>query len=200
MRRLSIVTLAASLLVPVAGCKQRYPYVWANDITQTEVPVDTVPLRPGDRISVTVPRMEELAAAPAFEIGADGAIVLPLVGPFDVEGLTPEAAARKLNARLNGIVVNPDARISVVTPRQPVVTVVGEVATPNSITLAQGEGVLTAIARVGGLTEFADPQGIYVVRKYPKRERIRFRYSDLTGGVQRSSEFELRDGDVIVVE
>lgn len=199
MRLVPILSVACVLVV-LPGCKPRYPYVWANDITQAEVPVDTVPLRPRDRISVTVPRMEELAAAPAFEIGADGAIVLPLVGPFEVEGLTPEAAARKLNARLNGIVVNPDARISVVSPRQPVITVVGEVNEPNSVELPPGEGVLNAIARTGGLTEFADPNGIYVIRKYPKRERIRFRYSDLTGGIQRSSEFELRDGDVIVVE
>ncbi|MBC8070883.1 MAG: polysaccharide biosynthesis/export family protein [Deltaproteobacteria bacterium] len=200
MRLASTLIVASTLVMALPACKPRYPYVWANDIQQTEVPVDTVPLRPGDRISVSVPRMEELLAAPPFDVGADGAIVLPLVGPFEVEGLTPEAAARKLNARLNGIVVNPDARISMVSPRIPAVTVVGEVANPARIEVAQGEGVLTALARVGGLTEFADPQGIYVVRKYPKQERIRFRYTDLTGGAPRSSEFELRDGDVIVVE
>lgn len=194
-------TLSITLLVLVAtGCKPRHPYVWANDVPQAEVPVGTLPLRPGDSISVTVPRMEELRAAAPFEVGADGAIILPLVGPFEGEGLTPEAAARKLNARLNGIVVNPDARVSVVNPRLPVVIVVGEVTEPGRFDVAHGEGILAALALAGGLTEFADPLGIYVVRKYPKRERIRFRYADLTGGVERSAGFELRDGDVIVVE
>lgn len=190
----------ALVFLVAAGCKPRHPYVWASDVPHTEVPVGTLPLRPGDTISVTVPRMEELRAAAPFEVGADGAIVLPLVGPFEVEGLTPDAAARKLNARLNGIVVNPDARVSVVNPRLPVVTVLGEVADPGRFDINHGEGILNALALAGGLTEFADPLGIYVVRKYPKRERIRFRYADLTGGVERSADFELRDGDVVVVE
>lgn len=196
----STLSIALVLLVAAPACKARHPYVWANDVPKAEVPVGTMPLRPGDTISVTVPRMEELRAAQPFEVGADGAIILPLVGPFEVEGLTPDAAGRKLNARLNGIVVNPDARVSVVNPRLPVVIVIGEVAQPSRVEVQHGEGILAALALAGGLTEFADPLGIYVVREYPKRERIRFRYSDLTGGVERSAGFELRDGDVIVVE
>ncbi len=188
------------LLAAAPACKDRYPYVLANDVPHTEVPVGTLPLRPGDTISVTVPRMEELRAAQPFEVGADGAIILPLVGPFEVEGLTPEAASRKLNARLNGIVLNPDARVSVVNPRLPVVIVVGEVSQPGRFEVKHGEGVLAVLALAGGLTEFADPRAIYVVREYPKRERIRFNYSDLTGGVERSAGFELRDGDVVVIE
>jgi polysaccharide biosynthesis/export protein len=188
------------LLFVAAGCKPRHPYVWANDTPHTEVAVGSLPLRSGDTISVTVPRMEELRSAPPFEVGADGAIVLPLIGPFEVAGLTADAAARKLNARLNGIVVNPDARVSVVNPRRPTITVVGEVAGPGRFEIDHGEGILNALALAGGLTEFADPLGIFVVRKYPKRERIRFRYADLTGGVERSAGFELRDGDVVVVE
>lgn len=188
------------LLLAAPACAPRHPYVWVNDMPHTEVPIGSVPLRPGDTISVTVSRMEELRAAAPFEVGADGSIVLPLVGPFEVQGLTPEAAARKLNARLNGIVVNPDARVSVVTPRLPEITVLGEVGQPGRFPVAHGDGVLAALALAGGLTEFADPQSIYVVRKYPKAERIRFRYTDLTGGVVRSAQFELRDGDVIVVE
>lgn len=188
------------MLAALGACKPRHPFVWANDVPLVEVPVGTLPLRPGDRISVAVPRMEELATAPVLEIAADGTVTLPLIGPFEVEGLTPEAAARKLNARLNGIVVNPDANISVVTPRLPVVIVVGEVSQPGRFDIKHGEGVLAALALAGGLTEYADPLGVYVVREYPKRERIRFRYADLTGGVERSAGFELRDGDVVVVE
>jgi polysaccharide export outer membrane protein len=144
--------------------------------------------------------MEELAAGATLEVAADGTVTLPLIGPFEIEGLTPEAAARKLNARLNGIVVNPDANISVVTPRLPVVIVVGEVSAPGRFDIKHGEGVLAALALAGGLTEYADPTSVFVVREYPKRQRIRFRYADLTGGVERSAGFELRDGDVIVVE
>ena len=46
----------------------------------------------------------------------------------------------------------------------------------------------------------ADLDDIYVVRKYPKPQRIRFRYNDLVGGVEKVVGFTLRDGDIVVVE
>ncbi len=196
-------TFALSLVLVAAfagGCRPRHLFVWANDLPPVEIPVDTFPLRSGDVVAVTVPRLEELRAAPTFTVAADGTISLPLIGPFEVQGLTPEAAARKLNARLNGVVVNPDARISVINQRQATVSVVGEVARSDSFEIEEGAGVLEAIAEAGGVTEFAAPDRIYVIRKYPERMRIRFRYDDLTGGVERSAGFKLRDGDVVVVE
>jgi polysaccharide export outer membrane protein len=195
-----IVVMSFVVVGLLAGCRPQHPFTWANDLPPIEIPVDTFPLRSGDVVAVTVQRLEELRAAPNFTVAADGTISLPLIGPFDVQGLTPEAAARKLNARLNGIVVNPDARISVINQREPTVSVVGEVNAPASFEIEAGAGVLEALARAGGITEFAAPDRIYVIRKYPKRLRVRFRYDDLTGGVERSAGFELRDGDVVVVE
>jgi polysaccharide export outer membrane protein len=144
--------------------------------------------------------MEELQGADPFTVNADGTIVLPLVGVLQVEGLTAEAAARKLNGRLNGIIVDPAARISVVSPRMPVVAVVGEVRSPGRFDVAHDEGLLRVLAQAGGLTEFADTKSIYVVRKYPTRERIRFDYDELVGGTACTTDFVLQDGDVIVVE
>lgn len=184
-----------------SGCQPKHPYVWANDLPASSTPVEQVPLRPGDQIVVQVPRMEELeSGAEPRTVNADGTIVLPLIGVLELEGLTPRAAERKINARLNGVIVNPDARISVVNPRLPIVTVLGEVNTPGRYDMDHGDGLLPALARAGGLTEFADTKSIYLIRKYPQRQRIRFRYADLVGGVPQSTEFVLRDGDVIVVK
>jgi polysaccharide export outer membrane protein len=194
------LVLGASLVVAAGGCKARYPYKTCNQLPKTNVPVEAVPLRPGDQIVVQVPRMEELSGSDPFTVNADGTIVLPLVGVLQVEGLTAEAAARKLNGRLNGIIVNPAARISVVSPRMPVVAVVGEVRSPGRFDVAHDEGILRVLAQAGGLTEFADTKSIYVVRKYPTRERIRFDYDELVGGTTCSTDFVLQDGDVIVVE
>lgn len=200
----SLCSLFCSTLVLVSltslGCKPKYAYVTCEQLPTTAVPVAAVPLRSGDQIVVQVPRMEELSAADPFTVNADGAIVLPLVGVLEVEGLTPQAVERKLNARLNGIIVKPASRVSVVTPRAPIVTVVGEVASPGRFQIEHEEGVLPALALAGGLTEFADTKSIFVVRKYPKPARIRFSYDELTGGVSCPSGFVLQDGDVIVVD
>jgi polysaccharide export outer membrane protein len=174
--------------------------VWANELPPTKVEVADEALRPGDQIVVVVPRMEELRSAEPFTINADGTVVLPLIGVVRVEGTTVSQATQQINTRLKGIIENPDARVSVANPRLPVVTVVGEVRTPGRFEVQHGEGVLPALALAGGVTEFADLDDIYVVRKYPTRQRVRFRYSDLVGGVAGSLGFVLRDGDVVVVE
>lgn len=192
--------LAAAVLVAVA-CQPKHPFVWANDVPPSEIPVESMPLRSGDVILLTIPGMEaELNKIGSVEITADGSIVVPFIGPVRVEGLTPAQAAQQLNSRLNGIVREPNARITVVSPRSPVIAVVGEVRNPGQFNIDFGEGLITTLARAGGLTEFAHPTKIFVVRTYPDRTRIRFRYEDLVGGVERSIDFQLRDGDVIVVQ
>ena len=191
--------LVAVALVGLA-CQPKHPFVWANDVPPSEIPVESTPLRSGDVIRLTIPGMEaELEKVGDVEVTADGSIVVPFLGPVRVEGLTPAQAAQQLNSRLNGIVREPNARITVVEPRIPVVAVV-EVRSPGQFEINHGEGLITTLARAGGLTEFAHPTKIFVVRTYPERTRIRFRYEDLVGGVERSIDFELRDGDVIVVQ
>jgi polysaccharide biosynthesis/export protein len=188
------------VLAAVAGCRPKHEFVWVDEHESMPVRLDAVPLRSGDTISITVSQLEQLRAAEPFVINADGTVVLPVVGPFVVADMTPGDAARRLDERLRDVVQNPDTRITVVSPRAPLVSVLGEVHNPDRYEMSHGDGVLQALARAGGLTEFARIDRIYVVRKYPGRARIRFRYADLVGAVGKNAEFELRDGDVIVVE
>ena len=133
--------------------------------------------------------------------------MIPVVGPLTVDGLTPGQAKKQLASRLNGIVRDPSqARIPVIDPRAPRVVVLGEVNRPGRADISFGEGVLQAIATTGGLTEFANPDKIYVIRENPVGAsdsgpvRIRFEYDDLVGAEPRSLQFRLQDGDVIVVQ
>lgn len=194
------VLLVVALLAGI-GCQPKHPFVWAADLPPSEIPIESQPLRTGDVIRLTVPGMEaELDKAGEIEVTADGSIMVPFIGPQRVEGLTPAQAAQQLNSRLNGIVREPNARVTVVEPRTPVVSVVGEVRDPGRFEVEHGEALVTTLSRAGGLTEFAHPTKIYVVRSFPERTRIRFRYEDLVGGVERSINFRLRDGDVVVVQ
>jgi polysaccharide export outer membrane protein len=199
MKSVSVLLVAA--LVAGAACQPKHPFVWANDLPPSEVPVESQPLRTGDRVRLIVPGMEaELEKAGDLEVTADGSIVVPFIGPQRVAGLTPAQAAQQINSRLNGIVREPNARITVIEPRTPVVAVVGEVREPGRFEVDHGESLLTTLSRAGGLTEFAHPTKIFVVRTYPEQTRIRFRYEDLVGGVERSVNFQVRDGDVVVVQ
>jgi polysaccharide export outer membrane protein len=134
-----------------------------------------------------------------FEVRPEGDIVLPSVGRLQAANLTPERLAVDLTTRLRGILEDPRVTIVVASRRAVSVGVLGEVRTPGRYELRSNEGVLDALARAGGLTPFADPDQVYVIKKTPT-QRIRFRYSELTRADPASVAFRLHDGDIVVVE
>jgi polysaccharide export outer membrane protein len=83
------------------------------------------------------------------------------------------------------------------------VAVIGEVVRPGSYPLDAGAGVLQALATAGGMTSFANKDGIVVIRQKADGsgvQRIGFTYSSLTQQQGRAATFRLRGGDVVVVE
>lgn len=193
MHRLMLFVLLTALLA--SGCGRKLPYVWVNDLPKVQEPAR---IQPGDRISVLVRNQEQLSGE--FEVRPNGNYQQPLVGEVGVLGLTPEEAATQLAGLLRGIVVEPQVQVSISQPRTLRISVLGEVRAPGVHESPLTSTVLDLLARAGGMTEFADRSGIYVIRRNPRLARIRFRYEDLTGGDQRSLEFKLRDGDALVVE
>jgi len=185
-------SLGSILLV---ACATAHPYVWVDELPAT---AESPRIREGDRISVQV--KDQAALSGEFLVRANGAYLQPVLGEVPVAGHTPEAAATELAKKLKGVVVDPLVAISVSTPRSVRIAVIGEVRTPGTFELATPEGVLAVLARAGGLTEFASPAGIYVVREQPERRRVRFRYADLAGAAPPAAAFRLADGDVVVVE
>jgi polysaccharide export outer membrane protein len=79
------------------------------------------------------------------------------------------------------------------------VSVVGEVKTPGTYELTRDRGLLPALALAGWLTEFAHSDRVFVVR-VRTNERIRFRVQDITTAEPHAAQFQLADGDVVVVE
>jgi polysaccharide export outer membrane protein len=192
--------LAPGLLVAalLLGCGATRPYVWVRDLPAAELEEQNPPIRATDRLFVFVRDQATLSAE--YEVREDGSIALPLVGSVTVAGQAPEAAAATIAQRLRGVVAAPMVTVSVVAKKPPSVSIVGEVRAPGVYEVGPVAALMPALARAGGLTEFADEDSIYVVRNRPRPERIRFRFDDLVGGDPRSNAFRLSDGDVIVVE
>ena len=63
-----------------------------------------------------------------------------------------------------------------------------------------GAGVLHVLAQAGGLTEYAHKDRIFVLRSGVQPARVRFTLQALEHGEGLSARFQLRDGDVVVVE
>lgn len=189
-------TLILVLLCSAMACAAERPYVWADSLPASHGSGE-VTIRPGDHVFVLVQGQDAMSGE--LPVRADGSIVQPVIGRLDLAGASTGDAARRISERLRGVVVDPRVNVSIVSTTAKI-SVVGEVAHPGPFDIGATEGVLEAIARAGGLTEFADKDRIFVLRRHPTLSRVRFRYSDLVGAETHSISFRLQDDDVVVVE
>lgn len=192
-----LCALALALALVAFGCASKPPFVWATSLPP-EPPAPShgvVPVHAGDTLAIAVRGHDSLGGT--HVVGLEGYILAPLVGPVHVAGQTPESIARKLEALLQTSIESP--RVSVVLMEKQIeVSVLGEVAQPGKYPIRSRDGVATALALAGGLTEYADEDSIYLVR--PGSPRIRFRLRDLVGGSDSAPPIALRDGDLVVIE
>ena len=195
MRSSASLFVLGCIATGIFGCPRQYPYIWIGELRE-ETAEPTV--QPGDTLTVLVKNQTQLSGD--FLVRPNGNYLQPLLGEVSVAGLTTKNVADRLVELLKNIVNDPVVTVSVSTPRPLTISVLGEVRTQGSYTIPFGEGVLGALARAGGLTEFADQDGIFVLREFPKRTRIRFSYNDLARGEDKAINFKLRDRDVVVVE
>ncbi len=192
----TVPRLLPLLFLLTSACASSGPFVWIDEMPP--LPPEPYRIAVGDRIAVTVTGQQQLSGE--FEVLPTGGYIQPLVGEIMVNDVALPEAEEMLRQRLKGIVVNPQVSISVRTLRTLSINVLGEVKTPGAVQVPYGDGLITVLARAGGLTEFADPTAIFVIRQLPEIVRIRFRYKDLVGAQPLSLTFKLQEGDVVVVE
>jgi len=172
-------------------------FVWVQDLPQTagEAPGS---IHPRDTLSVVV--MDQPSMSGDFVVHDDGTYMQPTLGNVMVQGKTPAEVSAELLARLKDMVVNARVNVSIVHVATIRVSVVGEVKTPGSYELNRDRSVAGALAAAGWLTDFAGKDRIFVVRHGGNQQRVRFPLRDVTAPESRAAQFQLHDGDVVVVE
>lgn len=202
-RSLLLLTAAAAL---AAGCAPAAAYTWveAYPLEAAAAPGGASIIAEGDLLSVRVYGQEGMSGD--VRVREDGMISLPFVGEQRAARLTPDALADRLRAAYATYVVGPVVQVSLEASRPAQVSVLGAVVAPGRYPLAPGSGLLQAVALAGGLTPFADRERLFVVRAatdgrgHRRGVRLRFTWSALVGGRGPAAAFDLRDGDVLVVE
>jgi polysaccharide export outer membrane protein len=199
MRLESLVRITiATLLLMAAGCAPPAPYVWVYRMPRPKAPESLSTINPGDLLDVRVFGQPDISAKGTVRL--DGTLTLPLVGQVQVAGKRPEDASAELQQRLTKFVIKPDVTV-VIEQSRVNVAVIGEVRAAGVVELDSPANVLSALAKAGGMTDFADEDGIYVLRKMgPQTVRVRFTYKLLTGADPAAINFTLKQGDVVVVE
>jgi polysaccharide export outer membrane protein len=185
------------LLLALADCAAERPFVWVRDVP---ISGDTSSMvEPRDTILVSVRNQASLSGE--FVVGDHGEYSQPVLGIVSVRDKTTDAVAADLQFRLAGLLAKPEVSVSITKIATVRVNVVGEVKTPGTYELMRGRGVIPALAAAGWLSEFANRDGIFVIRADGAgAQRIRFRAAELTAAEPHATGFRLRDGDVVVVE
>ncbi len=156
---------------------------------------------PEDVLQITVWRNENLSRT--VPVRPDGKISLPLVNDIQAAGLTALQLRDEIAKRLKEFVNAPDVTVTVTEIRSLKVNILGQVQKPGTYELKRRVSVLEAVAMAGGLTPFAAPNKMLVLRKGPdgRLTRILVRYKDLIeGGDERQNILLQRDDTIVVPE
>ena len=182
-----------------SSCGPPNTYVWVQDLPEQAraTPDDLYHVDSGDLLDIKVYNEERFSTK--TRVRADGRITFSMIGDVDVRGRTPTEVASLLAQGLKRLLNAPIITVAVEEARPISISVIGEAASPGLYNIQARSGVLQAIAQAGGLTEFADYDQIYVVRKAPP-QRIRFNYYGLTNNDTAAASFVLQNGDVISLE
>ena len=160
----------------------------------------------GDELEIYVWGEERLQRV--LHVLPDGTIAFPLVGQLKVQGLLPQAierlVAERLKSQYKGDV--PNVTVTVRSAAGMSFSVVGKVRSPGSFTPGRYINVLDAVSLAGGPAEFANLDGISIIRhKGDQLITLRVKLGSLFkgssgGGVlDRSNIVPLVAGDIVVV-
>ena len=192
--------LVASFLLSLfsVGCGgAQGPWIWVWELPPQ--PPEAPRIKPGDTLEITV--RNQTAMSGQKKVQPNGTYVQAQLGAVLVAGLSEAQASARLAQMLKGVLVKPEVNISIAIPGDNRLSVIGEVQTSGRVTLRPEDGMLELLALVGGLSQFADGDGIYLIRKGGKTPlRVRFDYDRLVVGDPKSVGFKLRDGDIVTVK
>ena len=154
-------------------------------------------LGPEDQLRISVWDNKELTLD--LVVRPDGKISMPLLQDVPAEGLTAAQLAANIQNGLSAYIVNPEVTVIVLQVNAPKYYVIGYVGHPGTFPLRGDTSVLQALALAGGLTQFASPRSIKLIRATRGKQEVRkINYYDIIddGG---EGNYLLKSGDTIVV-
>ena len=195
MHRAGALLLLA--LLSAAGCPKPAPAFDYASLPDPRTKPYTV--APGDLVRVGV--IGDANVSGTYLVRPDGQISVPLAGELHVAGLTVNAVRLWLVKRLAKQYENASELISVAIAetRGIAYSVIGEVRSPVSFTSRRYLTVLEVLARGGGLTQYAQPDKMYVQRLAggkPLRIPVSYEATIADPGTRN---FFMLSGDILVV-
>lgn len=214
--RLPSAAASVCAAVLLGGCANLSLPFFRPEPTVTGVPAGR-PLQWGE-----APQAALRVADPAYRIGAedgleiavwrddtlkstvvvrpDGGISFPLAGDFIVAGMTAAEVRDELVKRLTRFVPDPVVTVTVLRVASYRIYVLGRVNKPGDYAVGRTIDVLQALSLAGGMTPFAEEDGIRIIRRVDGRSvAIPFQYSRVRRSSDMSQNITLQSGDLLLV-
>jgi len=188
-------------LAALGGCAAGIsPMTEAQAAAAQAVPPDQEKylLGPEDAIEISVWKEPELTKQ--LVVRPDGKITYPLIGEVQAAGLSVKALQTEISKRLEKYVTDANVTVILLKAQYYKIYVTGKVNKPGDFVVGRPTTVMQAIAMAGGLTPFASPGSIAVLRNTGGKEEIYpFDYKAVARGQSLEQNRILLPGDVIVV-
>jgi polysaccharide export outer membrane protein len=158
-------------------------------------------LSPYDVIDCSVYGEEDLRTR--AKLGADGTVLLPLIGTVDLNGKTVAEANDIIQKKYaNGFVKDPHVLLTVIDYRKKTFSIIGQVNRPGIYEIPEGTHmtIVDAILLAGGFTRIADQNGVRVKRVANGKSQV---FKVKAGKMADSTDvepFEIEPSDVITVK
>jgi polysaccharide export outer membrane protein len=204
----AVAVLMALSCVPSHGAdSQTLP---TRTASQSAAGVDSIPGRDkgalrgyrigaGDVLQIVVWK-EPDASVPSVVVRADGKISVPLIKDVEVLGMTPAEAETMLASKLSQFIHGADVTVVPKEIHSQKIYLLGAVKKEGPVILRSSMTVLQAIMEAGGLTEYAKPNKIYILRNESGQTvRLRFNYNTVIKGERMEQNITLLPEDVVVV-
>jgi polysaccharide export outer membrane protein len=205
----AVATLVAGVTAARAAADQLVPdnpsTAGSNSQSMGEIPSVTVSstyrLSPYDVIDVSVYGEEDLHTR--ARLGADGTVLLPLIGNVDLDGKTVAEANDLIQKKYaNGFVKDPHVLLTVIEYRKNTFSIIGQVNRPGIYEIPEGTHmtVVDAVLLAGGFTRIADQNGVRIKRIVHGKPQI---FKVKAGAMADSANvlpFEIKPSDVITVK
>lgn len=130
----------------------------------------------------------------------DGGLSFPLAGDLYAAGRTTAEIKAVITKRLEKYIPDPVVSITVIRVASNKIYVLGRVNKPGEYSAGRYVDVLQALSMAGGLTPFASPDRIKILRREGGKDiAIPFEYSAVEKGRALEQNIFLRGGDTVIV-
>ncbi len=187
-------------LMAIWGCSAQYTpsNPEAEAALVAKVTQETYQLGPEDAIEISVWKEPDLTKQ--LVVRPDGKISYPLVGEIQAAGMTVKQLQDEISKRLGKYVTDANVTVILLKTQYYKIFVTGKVNKPGDFVVGRPTDVMQAISIAGGLTPFASPSSIVVLRKAGGKDEVMpFNYNDVSQGRSLEQNRTLLPGDVVVV-